>query len=295
MTSLGIIFIFCLIGLIDVSFRYLINGEHSREKKERVKKLWIYQLMGITFLIWIFIIVLGIFKYMINLFGNLISSTLMFIGIELVLFYELKKIKKKNLVERKISNSFLSWLVIIFLFLLILNFNSLMNKVEFTLEGDRILTDNLEKGDILFGYANFLDSFVPGRWSHVGIYVGKENGVHMVIDALKPTIVKRTLEDFMETPGLSLGRVEYLTDEEKDIIVEFVESKVGGEFSQFYMFKKDDGKFYCSELIWTAYQQVGVDVDSNPGFSIKTLWGVSPQELYDDNDTKIYKIIPSLE
>lgn len=44
--------------------------------------------------------------------------------------------------------------------------------------------------------------------------------------------------------------------------------------------------YYCSEMVWGAYKEIcGIDLDK--GFDLKTLWGVSPDDLFESSHTAI--------
>jgi uncharacterized protein YycO len=144
-------------------------------------------------------------------------------------------------------------------------------------------TDLLQPGDILF--VDIYDGWcIWGRWDHIAIYVGEQviSGVYRdraVVEATYDAGVTLTQVDaFVERDRpaeVSVKRLKDIPEREK-IIREAVEYAVDQEGTPFdpvvfispLFHKIGDKSAHCSEVIWRAYKQVGVDLDSNSGFML---------------------------
>jgi uncharacterized protein YycO len=148
----------------------------------------------------------------------------------------------------------------------------------------------LKPGDIILGY-NPNSWWIPGYWSHAGMIIGwsGEYNDWLVIEALADGVQVNTLTDFMSRyPDIVILRVN-TTDQIRIQAVFFALQQLGKGYDYFWWTKHVYGsRYYCSELVWASYKAVGgPDIDANPGFSWKYLWGVAPQEIYDDPDTYV--------
>jgi cell wall-associated NlpC family hydrolase len=151
-----------------------------------------------------------------------------------------------------------------------------------------VLADSeLEPGDLLFGHTDGptpIDgiSIWYGYWDHVAIYVGGGCIVEATADDLgdpKPGVVmpELTLEQFAERyDKVTVKRLKdgYFWNRYwrqfggRDSIIEeavdYVEEKVGDPYDWRFQ-KYDEAAYYCSELVWHAYDQSGVELDWNRG------------------------------
>lgn len=163
--------------------------------------------------------------------------------------------------------------------------------------GDIILVGNNAKPEM-----SLLNSVLPGRYTHTGMYLGKdEKGNHKFMDAWVPTVQQRDAAWFPQTYHCwSVMRPikpdgTELSDEERKKAVDFARSAEGCGYN-FKLTNRDvilpidpaKTKFYCSQLAWAAYYHTsGIDIDANPGFSKKYAYGVAPQELRDSKNVKV--------
>lgn len=120
-------------------------------------------------------------------------------------------------------------------------------------------TFSLQAGDLVFRIAGDegMSSAVAAstawndslKFDHVAI-VAMENGAPYIIEATSPGGVRRTgWEDFIETGGVVVMRVNV------DFPVEKALERASGFIGQDYdwHFLPDNGKLYCSELVWESY------------------------------------------
>ena len=166
--------------------------------------------------------------------------------------------------------------------------------------GDIICTMN-GKPDILPGeFWRFVGRLVPGDVDHVAIYVGP-NG--RCIEAGARGVIKFTVFDgqwntdrmarrrglLFDTfygvasplDGLQASREEEF--ELRSRVAEYCLAQVGKPYNLNFLNSETEDAFYCSQLAYKAYQQVGIDL--NTGLAMEQLPGTNaviyPQEIWD--------------
>ena len=166
--------------------------------------------------------------------------------------------------------------------------------------GDIICTMN-GKPDILPGQFWWLvGRLVPGDVDHVAIYTGPEGrcveaGAHGVIkftvfkgqwDAQRMARRRGHLFDTfygIASPLDGLG----LPEEEEHIlrakVAEYCLAQVGKPYNLNFLKSDTEEAFYCSQLAYKAYQQIGIDL--NTGLAMEQIPGTNaimyPQEIWD--------------
>ena len=166
--------------------------------------------------------------------------------------------------------------------------------------GDIICTMN-GKPDILPGeFWRLVGRLVPGDVDHVAIYIGPEGrcveaGARGVI---KFTVFKgewntekmaRRRGHLFDTfygivsPLDGLGLAEQEEHEMREKVAEYCLAQVGKPYNLNFLYSNTDESFYCSQLAYKAYQQVGIDL--NTGLAMEQLPGtnaiVYPQEIWE--------------
>ena len=166
--------------------------------------------------------------------------------------------------------------------------------------GDIICTMN-GKPDILPGeFWRFIGRLVPGDVDHVAIYIGP-NG--RCIEAGAHGVIKFTVFDSQWDTERMARRRGLLFDtfygvvspidglqasQEKEIefrwqVAEYCLAQVGKPYNLNFLNTEREDAFYCSQLVYKAYQQIGVDL--NTGLAMEQLPGtnaiVYPQEIWD--------------
>jgi parallel beta-helix repeat protein len=139
----------------------------------------------------------------------------------------------------------------------------------------------LRVGDILF------DSDPLGGLGHAGIYCGYGLTVEATGDPLaflEPGVIMKSLESWdpkdMNPDGrqnVFLIRVR-CTDEIALSAVAFAQAQLGKDYWLSWLSKNcstDQSNWYCSELVWAAYYNQGIDIEYTPDD-----WAVSPLEIY---------------
>lgn len=165
--------------------------------------------------------------------------------------------------------------------------------------GDILCTMN-GKPDILPGeFWRFVGRLVPGDVDHVAIYVGP-NG--RCIEAAARGVIKFTVFDghwntdrMARRRGLlfdtfygvvsPLDGLQASPEEETEMrirVAEYCLAQVGKPYNLNFLNTETEDAFYCSQLAYKAYQQVGIDL--NTGLAMEQLPGtntiVYPQEIW---------------
>jgi hypothetical protein len=166
--------------------------------------------------------------------------------------------------------------------------------------GDIICTMN-GKPDILPGeFWRLVGRLVPGDVDHVAIYLGPngrcvEAGAHGVIkftvfnglwDTERMARRRGHLFDTfygVASPLDGLGLSDGEEFEMRKTVASYCLAQVGKPYNLNFLNAETEEAFYCSQLAYKAYQQVGIDL--NTGLAIEQLPGtnniVYPQEIWD--------------
>ena len=161
--------------------------------------------------------------------------------------------------------------------------------------GDIICTRN-GKPDILPGeFWRFIGRLVPGDVDHVAVYIGP-NG--RCIEAGGRGVIKFTVFDGhmarrrgllfdtfygVSSPIDGLGTSEEEQAELRARVAAYCLAQVGKPYNLNFLNAETDEMFYCSQLAYKAYQQIGINL--NTGLAMEHLPGtnaiVYPQEIWD--------------
>jgi len=164
----------------------------------------------------------------------------------------------------------------------------------------------LELGDLVF----FDSTFRPGRWNvrgldHVAIYLGDNHFVGTMRNTVKQ-VAEVNITDYsyffrvLHFVNPLFARVVSATPAQRQAATAWALSRIGDLYQIWDPEKIADpsaqrvtaNRWYCSELVWAAYYQVGIDLDQN-GWKRDFPWGlpfwsaVSPQEIAADNDVAL--------
>jgi hypothetical protein len=133
----------------------------------------------------------------------------------------------------------------------------------------------LNPGDMLYDSNGFLG------FGHVGIYIG--NGE--VVEAEKFGGVQRKpikTWDYPNRKNVYILRVD-CSDEIKEAAISFAEAQVSKPYDMNWRQKDPDPNslsWYCSELVWAAYYNQGINIEYTPDSS-----AVTPYEIFVDDHT----------
>jgi uncharacterized protein YycO len=178
-------------------------------------------------------------------------------------------------------------LVIFLLFaihVIVANYNTFTETNRFYSEAPEINLEDLDPGDILFA-RNGYTALIPGYWSHTAIFAGyDELGQAWIIESKRGFGVRKTpIEQFLSRKHVAVAKVKDLSKNIKLNVLAFAEDKIGLDFNIKYFGKEiNSNSYYCSEVVWAAYKnKAKVDLDTNPGWSLKYLGAVAPQEMFE--------------
>lgn len=166
--------------------------------------------------------------------------------------------------------------------------------------GDIICTMN-GKPDILPGeFWRLVGRLVPGDVDHVAVYLGPqgrcvEAGAHGVIkftvfngiwDTERMARRRGHLFDTfygVASPLDGLGASEEEEVQMRQTVAAYCLAQIGKPYNLNFLNAETEGAFYCSQLAYKAYQQIGINL--NTGLAMEQLPGtnniVYPQEIWD--------------
>ncbi|MDX9990577.1 MAG: YiiX/YebB-like N1pC/P60 family cysteine hydrolase [Anaerolineales bacterium] len=172
--------------------------------------------------------------------------------------------------------------------------------------GDIICTMN-GKPDILPGeFWRLVGRLVPGDVDHVAIYLGPEgrcaeSGTRGVITFEVPghdwntEIMARErgllFDSFygVAAPLNGLGLSEQEEDEMRKVVANYCLEQLGKPYNLNFLNPETEDSFYCSQLIYKAYLQVGINL--NTGLAMEQLPGtnqiVYPQEIWESSAHRV--------
>ena len=165
--------------------------------------------------------------------------------------------------------------------------------------GDIICTMN-GKPDILPGeFWRFIGRLVPGDVDHVAIYLGPngrciEAAARGVITFDVPrghwntermALQRGLLFDSFYGIASPLDRLDVAEEEEHEMrttVAAYCRAQIGKPYNLNFLNSETEESFYCSQLAYKAYQQIGIDL--NTGLTMEQLPGtnaiVYPQEIW---------------
>ena len=165
--------------------------------------------------------------------------------------------------------------------------------------GDIICTMN-GKPDILPGeFWRLIGRLVPGDVDHVSVYVGPngrcvEAGARGVItfdvplghwDTERMALQRGLLFDTLYGVSSPLDSLQISEEQEHEMrkrVAQYCLSQLGKPYNLNFLNAETEDAFYCSQLAYKAYQQIGIDL--NTGLAMEQLPGtnaiVYPQEIW---------------
>ena len=165
--------------------------------------------------------------------------------------------------------------------------------------GDIICTMN-GKPDILPGeFWRFIGRLVPGDVDHVAIYIGPnglcvESGARGVItfdipkalwDTEHMVLQRGLLFDTFYGVASPIDGLQVSEAEDFDLrsrVAEYCLAQIGKPYNLNFLNSQTEESFYCSQLAYKAYQQIGIDL--NTGLAMEQFPGTNaiiyPQEIW---------------
>jgi cell wall-associated NlpC family hydrolase len=165
--------------------------------------------------------------------------------------------------------------------------------------GDIICTNN-GKPDILPGeFWRLVGRLVPGEVDHVAIYLGPggrcvEAGARGVVtfevpaeewDSERMALQRGLLFDTFFGVARPLDRLGLVEAEDKELraaVAAYCLEQLGKPYNLNFVDSETEAAFYCSQLAYKAYQQVGINL--NTGLALEQVAGTNkiifPQEIW---------------
>ncbi len=129
----------------------------------------------------------------------------------------------------------------------------LYNPKSYMMQGEdvRKVLSTIQHGDILVrGYLNYLDSyFIPGFFSHAGIYAGNNKVIH----ALAEGVIIEDVLHFCRCDYMAVIRPNGVTLKERTTAVKRAENCIGKEYDFFFDFENEN-ELCCTELAHYAWK-----------------------------------------
>ena len=138
------------------------------------------------------------------------------------------------------------------------------------------IVDRLSPGVVFVTqkYGELTNILIPGKWTHAAIYVGDG----WVVEALGVGVTKTHIIDFLLSKDeVAVLSPKFGSEGQMAGAAKYALGKVGTPYD--YEFKGDNQAFYCSELVWSSYDQVMQEMP----FTIRKTWGVEtviPDDIY---------------
>lgn len=167
--------------------------------------------------------------------------------------------------------------------------------------GDILCTRNGEEGNLFAQFWRLMGLLVPGEIDHCAIYLGP--GGRCVESAAKGVITfempgeywqpgararKRGLHDVLVGVAYPLEGRGYSPNEQRRIrlgVTTYCEEKAvkRSPYNLNFFNPETDGAFYCSQLVYKAYLEQGVDLNTNEGIPFAPVLDkvVFPQEIWE--------------
>ena len=143
----------------------------------------------------------------------------------------------------------------------------------------------VQAGDIVF-FELYNYSYINPGWDHCGIYIGNNEFIH-ASDYLH-CVAKQDLSLFEKLDiEIVYGKVITSNETQRNNAINFAEGQIGKPFNppEFKDPSFNSEGWYCSELVWAAYLNQGIDIDRN-GWNFPHYVGTL--EICWDDDVEMY-------
>jgi len=178
----------------------------------------------------------------------------------------------------------------IFVLFILMVFNSsgaMNNQIKIKKESlsKNVVPPYIRAGDIVFMEQNNYSLKYPG-WDHCGIYVGNNEFIHA--SGYLQCVVKQNISLFEQFDcEIVYGKVITSNETQRINAINFAEGQIGKPYNVRHLKHTNFNStaWYCSELVWAAYLNQGIDIDRN-GWNFPHY--VGPLEICWDDDVEMY-------
>lgn len=110
----------------------------------------------------------------------------------------------------------------------------------------------LQPGDVLLLRTDgeIANMFIPGYWTHAAMFCGGDYVVEAVGEGVLNTDM---LDTILTRDAVMICRPSFATEEQRCDAAEWAKAQIGKGYDLF--FNPNNDAFYCSELIWLAYER----------------------------------------
>lgn len=126
---------------------------------------------------------------------------------------------------------------------------------DYLINGPKIrdIISTVQPGDLLIRrYQHYLDGwFIPGKYSHTGIYIGDGKVIHSVAEGV--TVID--IFDFIKCDGIAIVRPSSGQDDAIEKAKELVSKNTQYDFD----FEDDNDTVYCHELAALCYNNLRIE------------------------------------
>lgn len=139
-------------------------------------------------------------------------------------------------------------------------------------------------GDVLVTPINVLEAATTGRGSYSGHAAIVDSNPDYTIESMPNDGVQRRPNDWKTRYSKVVGgRVVGGTKEKADAATSYAANKIGSSYNWYFYDKLTEDSFYCSQLVWRAWFDQGIDLDKDGGYF------VLPTDLLSNNLEIFYK------
>jgi len=146
-------------------------------------------------------------------------------------------------------------------------------------DAQREILSILNPGDVLLRRWDYYISnwFIPGYWSHAGIYAGDNTVIHATPSG---GVHEEDILSFLRADSISILRIPNYTDEKSKVVIDRARSLIGRSYD--YAFEgKDDDRFFCFEVVSFAMLEIeGVDLERKNTILGKDILESGLEEIY---------------
>lgn len=156
----------------------------------------------------------------------------------------------------------------------------------------------LQHGDVILStsYGHLSNIINPSKWKHALMYVGKENNIPYIIEAVGEGVVKKSLAQWLSSKDeicILRFNEEILSSIQKIEAVNWIKKQLGKPYDYSFDSQTNDKfkNFYCSELVYYSIKagnpEAPIELRNTNG--IKT---ITPNDYYNMKDKKnklVYK------
>ena len=155
---------------------------------------------------------------------------------------------------------------------------------------------DIEKGDIILSVThNDLLMAIDGEnvVHHATLCIktpeSNADTAFITIEGVGKNIAYFSLDDIRNNDDTAyVMRCKNITAEQINKIVEFAQKQIGKPYNTNFIKKEEEESFYCTQLVWAAYREAGIEIDFNAN-EINDYGVVLASDIYKSPNLKLVK------